>query len=92
MICLSNCWFPSHYLPTHVRPLRASLPAPHSSRTSGAFHGFPAVRREVSSEPPQSDNGHTTASEALPGIARRRQAAFPAEASGTAGKTLAKLS
>lgn len=40
-----------------THPLRASLPAPPSSRTSRALRGFPAVWREVSSEPPQSDNG-----------------------------------
>ena len=74
---------PAHtHPPTSPRP--ASLPLP-SSKTSRAFLSFPAV----CSEPPQSDNGHTSASEAFSGIARGRQAAFPTETSGAANKTLA---
>ena len=54
-ICLSNCSFLSHSLPTPTHPPTSSRPVSlplSSSKTSRAFIFFPAVCREVSSEPP----------------------------------------
>lgn len=63
--------------PTHRGPASLLLPAPGPAELAVAF-------QLCGERSPQSPHSQTMASEAFPGTARRRQAAFLAEASGAA--------
>lgn len=84
--------FPSP-LPAHTH-LPSRLPTGQLPCSSHLWDRqcLPDVCREVSSEPPQSDNGHTLLPRPSQAVLEGRQAAFPAEATGAADKILAKLS